>query len=257
MPGAVSNFQHRSMVVARLFAFFAALSPVFAAPPPEFEVATVKQSPPPAGDLIQINLGRLLNGTLTFGNASLSDCLKYAYGIASDGQLVGPDWIKTYAVRFDIVAQAMPNTPRDQIELMLQTLLAQRLQVMVHHEQRELPHLALVAGKNRPKLKESRTSTGTNSAARGRITANNMQMRGLATLLSRFERQTVVDNTGLAGYFEFKLEWTPDDGLKTDDNGGPSLFTAVQEQLGLKLESQKGPIDVLVVDHAEKTPTDN
>jgi uncharacterized protein (TIGR03435 family) len=62
--------------------------------------------------------------------------------------------------------------------------------------------------------------------------------------------------TGLKGYFEFKLEWTPDDGIKPDDSG-PSLFSAVQEQLGLKLESRKGPIDVLVVDHAEKIPTDN
>src|SRR5689334_10560516 len=105
MPGAVSNFQYKSMTFVRLIAFCFGLPLIVAGAPPEFEVATVKQSPPPEGNLIQINLGRLLNGTLTFGNASLSDCLKYAYGIASDAQLAGPDWIKTNAVRFDIVAQ--------------------------------------------------------------------------------------------------------------------------------------------------------
>ena len=257
MRGAVSNLQYNSMTIVRLIAVSVTLPLILAAAPPEFEVATVKQSPPPEGDLIQINLGRLLNDKLTFGNASLSDCLKYAYGIASDAQLVGPEWIKSKDVRFDIVAQAPPNTPHDQVELMLQTLLAERLKVTVHHEQRELPHLALIAGKNGPKLKEAKASTAGNSAMRGRINANNMQMRGLATLLSRFERQTVVDKTGLKGYFEFKLDWTPDDGIKSDDSGGPSLFSAVQEQLGLKLESQKGPLDVLVVDHAEKMPTDN
>lgn len=252
---AESNLQYKSMALVGFTALF--LAPILlTAAPPEFEVATVKQSPPPEGDLIQINLGRLDHGKLTFGNASLSDCLKYAYGIASDAQLVGPEWIKSREVRFDIVAQAPPETPREQIDLMLQSLLTERLKVTVHHEQKELPHLALVAGKNGPKLKEVRTSTGANTAARGRITAKNMQMRGLATLLSRFERQTIVDMTGLKGYFEFKLEWTPDDGIKPDDSG-PSIFAAVQEQLGLKLESTRGPIDVLVVDHAEKIPTDN
>ena len=79
----------------------------------------------------------------------------------------------------------------------------------------------------------------------------------LATLLSRFERQTIVDMTGFKEPFEVNLEWTPDDAVKSDDNGGPSLFTAVRQQLGLKLESRKGPLDVLVIDHAEKVPVDN
>ena len=83
-----------------------------------------------------------------------------------------------------------------------------------------------------------------------------MPMRSLALLLSLFERQTVVDLTSLKGDFEFKLEWTPDDGIKPDDSG-PSIFAALQEQLGLKLESRKGPLDVLVFDDAEKIPTDN
>jgi uncharacterized protein (TIGR03435 family) len=152
MRGTVSNLQYKSMTLVRLIALCVALPLILAAAPPAFDVATVKQSPPPPGDLIQINLGRLDHGKLTFGNVSVSDCLKYAWGMVSDAQLVGPEWIKSNAVRFDIVAQAPPDTPRDQVELMLQTLLAERLKVTVHHEQRELPHLALVVGKNRPKL---------------------------------------------------------------------------------------------------------
>jgi uncharacterized protein (TIGR03435 family) len=80
-----------------------------------------------------------------------------------------------------------------------------------------------------------------------------MGMQGLATLLSRFERQTIVDMTGLKGLYEVKLEWARD----PNDGSGPTIYTAVQEQLGLKLEARKGPLDVLVVDQAEKVPTDN
>jgi len=226
---------------------------------PEFEVATVKSSPPPSGDTININLGTIRNGKVTMTNVSLSDCIKLAYGIVSDDQLSGPDWIKSKEVRFDIVAQAPADTPRDQLLPMLQPLLADRLKLVLHHQQKELSYLALVVGKNGPKIRVAKPDAAAgNAAARGRIVANQMPMRGLATLLSRFERETVVDLTGLDGQFEFKLEWTPDNGpVPPDGASAPSLFTAVQEQLGLKLESRKGPLDVLVVDHADKVPTEN
>lgn len=256
MWGAASNIGYRLMTAIRLLALGVALCPVLVAAPPEFEVATVKQSPPPGGGPIRINLGRLENGTLTFDNASLSDCLKFAYGIVSDSQLVGPEWIKSKDVRFDIVAQAPARTPLDQIELMLQDLLAERLQVTVHHEQRDLAYLVLVVARNGPKLQDAKNLTGNNSATRGRINAGSMPISSLVLLLSRFERQTILDMTGLKGYFEFQLEWTPDELIRPDDSG-PSIFAALQEQLGLKLESRKGPLNVLVVDHAEKVPADN
>src|SRR5258706_11646806 len=143
---------------------------------PEFEVATVKSSPPAAGDLNNINLGRVQNGTVTFTNASLSDCLKFAYGIVSDAQLQGPDWIKSKAVRFDIVAKAPPETPREQLVLMVQSQLTERLKVVLHHEQKQLPYLALIIGKNGHKLKES-TTPGNNPSIRGRISAQYMTMQ--------------------------------------------------------------------------------
>jgi uncharacterized protein (TIGR03435 family) len=231
---------------------------------PAFEVATVKRSPPPEGDRIDINLGTVRNGTLTFGNASLSDCLRFAYGLVSDAQLSGPDWIKSREVRFDVVAQFPPGATRDQLPAMLQSLLKERLGLAVHHEQRELSHLALTVAKNGPKLREVQPDPAAPNSISipGRIVGAEMPMQTLAVLLSRFERQTVIDMTGLKGFYEVKLQWTPDfpplvNGAPAEVPPGPSLFTAVQEQLGLKLESRKGPVDVLVVDHADQIPAEN
>jgi len=231
---------------------------------PEFEVATVRQSPPPAGNLLNINVGTVRNGRVTFENASLSDCLKFAYGIVSDEQIVGPDWIKSRAVRFDIVAQAPPDTPREQLALMLQPLLSERLKLVLHHEKRPLSYLALITGKNGPKLmpavgQNDAAPSPLNSTFGGRISSNRMSVQLLSTLLSRFERQIVIDMTGLPGQYKIHLEWTPAPSTTTplEQPTGPTIFTAVQEQLGLKLEARKGPLDVLVVDQAEKIPTDN
>ena len=156
------------------------------------------------------------------------------------------------------MAQAFSGTSEEQLRIMLQTLLADRLKLALHHEPKPVSYLALVPGKTGPKLKPARNSAA-NTNWGGRILANRMSMPALAMLLSRFERQIVVDKTGLGGLYEFKLEWAPQSGtaLGTDTAAGASIFTAVQEQLGLKLESRKGPLDVLVIDHAEKVPEAN
>jgi uncharacterized protein (TIGR03435 family) len=222
-----------------------------------FEVATLKLSPPPQGNEININIGTARNGRVTLGNATLSDCLRFAYGLVSDAQLAGPDWIRS-GVRFDVDGRAPADTPRDQLLLMLRTLLAERLKLMVHNDQRELPFLALVTSKGGPKFSESKAdpdARARNVTAGGHISAVQLSMPVLAVLLSRFERQTILDRTGLTGSYDVKLEWALPPGA--DGAAGPSIYTALQEQLGLKLESRKGPVDVLVVDHAEKTPAEN
>lgn len=214
---------------------------------PVFEVATVKQSPPPPGDTININLGGVRNGTLTLENASLSDCLRFAYGLVSDAQIGGPDWIKSKAVRFDIVARAPPDTPLDQFPAMLQSLLAERLRLAVQYAKKELPYLALLVGRNGSKLRPAKAGAAppTNPQFAGRIISDDMSLARLVTLLSRFQRQTVVDATGVQGRFEVDLRWSPDTNrtsptLDDDLNSSrPSLLTAVQEQLGLRLESRK------------------
>jgi uncharacterized protein (TIGR03435 family) len=237
--------------MVKLALLLVSLSPAFGG---GFDVATVKPSPPPEGDLININPGSFRNGRLIFVNASLSDCLKLAWGLVSDEQLSGPDWIKSKSVRFDIVAVPPPNTSAEEIPAMLQTLLAERLKLVVHHEQKVTRWLALVVAKNGPKMERPKPDAPYASQLwLGRIIGSNMTMLSLARFISRSERNTVLDQTGLTGAWSVRLEWSPPDASAT----GPSIFTAVEEQLGLRLESRRGPLDVLVVDHADQTPSEN
>lgn len=225
-----------------------------------FEVASVKKSPDSPGDLIYINLGKIDHETLTLSNASLSDIIRFAYSLTSNRQLAGPDWITSKLVRYDVVAKTAPNTPREQALKMLQALLAERFKLAFHYEKRELPYYALVVGKNGAKLHAATDEPATapkDAQGQLRIVSNSIPMLMVATLLSRYMGDFVVDETGLPGRFEVKLVWTPDDRPVPDDQRGPSVFTAVQEQLGLKLEPRKGPMDVMIIDHAEKTPLEN
>jgi uncharacterized protein (TIGR03435 family) len=177
---------------------------------------------------------------------------------------------------------------------MLQALLADRFQLTLHRETKELPIYALVMarkdGKLGPRLTESKEGGCTmpdptkpppppepgKPATLGcggmmmsprRLTASSVPLANLAPTLSRMLGRTVVDKTGLAGKFDISLEWTPDETqaiqLPPDapkplpsDGSGPSIFTALQEQLGLKLESQKGPVEIFVIERAEK-PSEN
>lgn len=228
---------------------------------PRFEVATLKRAFP-AGDSYPITLGAVEGSRLILSNVTLSDCLKFAYGLVSDDQIAGPDWIRSKAVLFDIVAQVPPGTPREQLLSMTQSLLAERLGLVLHHEQKEARYLALVTAKSGPKMPAADLSQSrNNSGGRGHVTGNQVSMLLLAGLISRMEQVIVVDRTGLTGEFQVKLQWTPGSGGVTaapeDTATGASLFGAIQEQLGLRLESRKGPLDVLVVDHAEKIPAEN
>src|SRR5579863_3852239 len=128
---------------------------------PAFDVATVKMGGPvEANGNININTGKILNGVVTLSNATLSDCLKFAYSLTTDAQLAGPDWINQKVVRFEVTGKAPPQTPDDQLRLMLQTLLKDRFQITMHTEQREMTHYELVVGKNGSKLKESAAGPG-------------------------------------------------------------------------------------------------
>jgi uncharacterized protein (TIGR03435 family) len=255
----------------KAFLLLITFAAVLAAQRSQFDVATVKLSPPPNGDAIPINLGTAVNGTVTLTNTTLSECIQYAYGIVTSDLISGPDWTKSREVRLDIVAKASPDTPVDQLRLMLQSLLADRLKMAVHTEKREMSFLALIVAKNGPKLSPAKENTDRPPQVAGRIVHPQMPMSMLATLLSRFERQTVIDQTGLRGPFSVELHWIPDalreralqggpppvvNGQPMDLNG-PSLYTALQEQLGLRLESRKGPVDVFVIDRAEKVPAEN
>ncbi len=249
----------------RLAGLLAVLGCLPATAQPGFDVATVKLSPPPPGDRILINLGNIVHGRLTLANATVADCVKFAYGLAADAQLAGPEWIFTGAVRLDVVAQAPPETSREQMLVMLQGLLADRLRLVTHREPREMSYLALVAAKGGPKLEpaDAPAAGATAPSIAGRIDSPRMPMATLARLLSRFERQTVLDMTGLSGFYQVKLEWSVENLAAAAKNeagdipAGPSLYTAIQKQLGLRLEARKGPVDVLVVDSASRVPAEN
>ena len=258
-------------IVKSLLVALAVVGIVNAQARPEFEVATLKSAAPQQPNVLQrINLGSMRNGTVTLTNVTLTECLQFAYSIASKDQIVGPDWISSGDVQFDIVGKAAPDTPQDTLRVMTQNLLADRLKVALHGDKKGLPLMAIVVAKNGPKLPPAKEGVTVPGQFPGHLSHPRMPMALLATLLSRFERRTIIDMTGLEGPFSVDLQWIPDsvrsranqdtaplvNGQPIDLNG-PSLPTALQEQLGLRLESRKGPVDVLVVDYAEKVPADN
>jgi uncharacterized protein (TIGR03435 family) len=186
-------------------------------------------------------------------NVSLKQLIERAYSVA-DYSLFGPEWLGDD--KFDVAAKPPPGASGEQMRRMLQSLLAERFKLMVHRETRSLPGYALVAGKKPPALREKLPGSGTNTnSGRGSLKGTNISMADLAGLLSRQLDQPVQDQSGLAGVLDISLEWSTDP-AHADDRAF-SILTALQEQAGLKLQPQKVPVEVLVVDHTERAPTEN
>ena len=233
---------------------------------PVFDVASVKPAEKIKTDSYMINLGKTAHGELTMGNVTLSECLKFAYGLTDDIQLDGPDWIKRKGeFIYEIVAKAPDGTPREELLVMLQGLLVERFKLELHREQRQASYLALTQDKKGLKveaLDPAAPPVMNNTFHLGHIDSKGAYMSALATVLSRFMRHPVLDMTGLKGRYILKLDWMPDpvDPVKASEApgvAGPTIYTALQEQLGLKLESRKGPLEVIVIDHAERVPVAN
>jgi uncharacterized protein (TIGR03435 family) len=220
-----------------------------------FEVTSIKPaSPNEAG--ISGEDGR--NGLLKMWNVSLKRCIRYAYKIPEDQILGGPKWIGE--VGYDIVAKADHPAREPELLTMLQPMLADRFRLQVHHETRTVPGYKLTVAKGGIKATPSDPSRHSGgNGGRGFIDSTGSQLQALTIRLSALLGRPVVDMTGDNRKFDIHLRWTPDDTPTGTDSAAPdrpSLFTALQEQLGLKLESGKVLADVLVVDHAE-LPTDN
>jgi uncharacterized protein (TIGR03435 family) len=204
-------------------------------------------------------------GRISAKNVTLKRCIRGAYNIPQPQILGGPKWVDQD--RYYIEAKATVPAGDSELMLMLQTLLAERFKLVLHREQRPLAGYRLVLGKGGLKARPSEPDKGSaGHSSRGRIDAQGYSMSQLALKLSEILQKPVLDTTHVAGRFDLKLEWTPDDmrahspsaGQRTGavPETGPSIFTALQEQLGLKLESDKIPADVLVIDSAEK-PEEN
>lgn len=240
------------------------LTPMAADVSPEFEVATVKPTDPN-----NMRQSFSINGRhFSAHRNTLHGMIMFAYGV-HPRQITGlPGWADS--AFFDIEGQPdQPGEPSlDQWKVMLQKLLAERFQLTLHREKKELAVYTLVLAKNRPKLTKAEGASNDipdqGMRGRGLLVERNANMDNFASMLqSSVLDRPVVDETGLKGRFDFTLRWTPD-GFQSAGSGKaadnpdapPDLFTAIQEQLGLKLESTKAPADVLVVDKIEK-PSEN
>ena len=229
---------------------------VVAQPTPAFEVATIKPSGPDSPPMsIQRQPGRLITS-----NTPLSMLIRWAFNL-DDGRLLGVPPAADGA-RFDVLAKsATENLRAGELQLMMRTLLIERFGLVVHQEKRTLTSFALlvdgnglkVAVANPPETPDanpfSMTTAGT---LRGRRVTTDMLTKALSSQLG-----IPIDNaTTITGSFDFTLMWQPD-GVLIDDAARPSLFTALREQLGLRLESRRVPLDVIVIDKLSLTPTPN
>jgi len=250
---------------------FAQTVPPAAAAHPVFEVTTVKRNKS-GGPGSHSNFQ---NGHFIASNVLLKNLLQYsAYGIPEPRILGGPKWLNSE--RFDIEAKTdslaadrLRTLGRDQRRLqtqgMFQQLLADRFKLMTHFETRDLPVYALAVAKKGPILHAWKESDGSGtSASTGQLTATGVTVAEIASVLtqelSRELGRIVIDKTGIDGRYNITLKWTPEtdatEGTAPPPDAGPSIFTAIQEQLGLKLESAKGPVQVLIIDHVEM-PSEN
>lgn len=200
-------------------------------------------------------IGAAPGGRLTATNVNLKLLIEYAYDLRGYQISGGPGWQESAG--YDIVATVEhPVTPsletRPYFQQLLQSLLADRFHLQVKLETKELPVYALTVGKDGPKLgggeKPRDPAAMRMRGGPGQMIGERINTQILDEALSEVLGRPVVDKTGLTGFYDFKLEWTPDD----SDTPGPSIFTAIQEQLGLKLEPQKAPVKVLVIESAEK-----
>lgn len=288
--------------------------------PLSFEVASIK---PSAGDGHMVTVQMAPGGRYTASGVTVKLLIQQAYDVRDFQISGGPSWLTSE--RYDIVAKAETNANREQVKLMLQSLLKERFNLVLHRETRDLPIYSLVVGKNGHKLHLSEIQPseqpggppanapqggprvviggaaqgggpqggmaggmagaaggGAGAAGgpqrsgaqmrmgRGQLSAQMAPLVALATMLSQQLGRPVLDKTELKGSFDFKLEWTPDEtqrgmgfegerpaaDIAPPGESGPSLFTAVQEQLGLRLESQRGPVEILVLDRIER-PSEN
>ena len=248
-----------------------------------FEVASIKPTAP-GTHMSRIQFGP--GGGITITNSTLKGLVRLAYDVQDFQVTGGPGWYE--ADRYDVIAKpnaspdsenttmadsrAMTDAQRQkaqaEVQQRLRALLADRFQLKIYRETKEQTIYALVVARGGSKLQEAKEPGSSMSMGGRRLTAKGTTMTFLVGSLSGKLGRPVLDKTGLTGHYDFTLQFAPDppapgagpSGEKTEpgasDPEGPSIFTALQEQLGLKLDSQKGPVEMIVVDHAEK-PSEN
>jgi uncharacterized protein (TIGR03435 family) len=194
-------------------------------------------------------------GRLSVINNSLAELIRWAYRL-KDYQLDGPSWLDDDSASFDIQAKAPPETTKAQIRVLLQSLLQSRFRLVFHWQTRTLPIYELSVASGGPKLPQPKLGAKPGiqnvSSFFVTITAENTTMPSLADSLAYRLRCPVVDKTGIQNAFSLNLEYSD----RLEDVSHPSVFAALQK-LGLRLTAAKGPVEVLVVDHIDKRPSEN
>jgi uncharacterized protein (TIGR03435 family) len=270
-------------------------SPTASAPLPSFEVASIKPSQSADfGRRIMMLPGRFTaTGVTTKFLVAFGYNVK-EFQISGGPSWINLERYDIDAKEEDSLEEKLRSLPPDQrgeqLRLRVQSLLADRFKLSVTHESKELPVYALVVAKNGPKLQEAKpgdtysngikgpdgrvhSGMGLMRMGGGEMTGQGIPMANLVMMLSQQLGRTVLDQTGMKGNYNVELKWTPDqsqpampmgpdsakppaDNAPLPDSSGPSIFTAIQEQLGLKLESTKGPVEILAIDHVER-PSEN
>jgi uncharacterized protein (TIGR03435 family) len=236
------------------------------APAPAFDVASVRPAAPldERGAKTRPHRVHTNPGNLVMRNIAMKEAIQWAYDVESY-QVAGPTFLDD--TRFDIVAKAADPATADQMRVMVQTLLANRFQLIVHRENKEMPGMALVLGKGNSKMKASEDggeSVFEPVPNKPTIHFRHMSMHEFAALLSEPMRKPVIDLTEIKGTFDFTLdasnyvppEPAPGQPREREDETY-MVLRALQDQLGLRLEPRKLTIEMIIVDHVEKVPTEN
>jgi len=237
---------------------------------PTFETADVHASAHTTNPNPFMTGGVLRGGRYDLRRATMVDLIKIAYDVDPDTVLGGPSWLETD--RFDIVAKVPPDTSPETLKLMLQALLADRFKLVLHKDTKPMPAFVLTLGKGKPKLKEADGSGNTGCQPQFQkpepgtiqyalVSCRNMSMQAFSRMLrlmaNGYMTHPVVDWTELKGTWDFDIKWTGRGQFGQAGADGISIFDAVDKQLGLKLEAQKVPSPVLIVDSVNQKPTEN
>jgi uncharacterized protein (TIGR03435 family) len=229
---------------------------------PVFEVASVRASAGGKGEGSRRESIQTSPGSLTMRNVTLKSAIGWAYHVMTY-QVTGPDWLNFD--RYDIAAKASEGAPDKQLELMLQALLAERFKLTLHRETKELPCFVMVAAKGGLKFHESEITDG-EPVINPNKTSMSVEVKGVPAtqfveMLSTILHAPVINNTGLSGRYDATVnfgKYLPDgSGKEGAFDPISTILLGLQEELGLKLESKKMPLDLLIVDHAEKVPVEN
>ena len=227
-------------------------------PAPSFEVASIRLSNTDPVPFTADNepLSGFPNNRFYARNLPLKLTLGVAFSVDQRYVEGGPAWLDTQNYFIEAKVEGGQQLSKEQMQPLLQNLLAQRLGLKVHHESRFVAGYEMIVAKGGHKLQPSNRASGFLSIGPNALSGGKEDAAAIAQSLSYAIHQPVVDKTGLTGSYDIKLPYAPTNNPNADSTS-PDIFTAIQDQLGLKLVPTKVPVDYLIIDHVDRTPTEN